>query len=286
MGWMTTLLTNQHGLLWALSILPGVSLLTACLHWHLCPDSLMVYVGQLWNPCPFPMGSLITNVPSSLMITTDKAKASELGWHVSRLRKSFWLVWQSTFFAAHCESSSGSYLRCLYRAQCARNRNEILSLSRFQPRRWLLVFSVNSCSCKDFQIGNVQAGFGFFVVFFLNTCSLYPSSGRDGLPAVALAPWGLLCDWASWIPLNGVQTACVIKAAREGWGAKLVSVGGHVFHRIAKELQCAKSGSNLFQRKIKQPLFSALKNIKNITKRHVEEVKLLENPCDYVCVCF
>lgn len=41
---------------------------------------------------------------------------------------------------------------------------------------------------KIFHIGDVQAGFGFFCGFLLNTCALYPSSEREGLPALAVAP--------------------------------------------------------------------------------------------------
>lgn len=54
-------------------------------------------------------------------------------------------------------------------------------------------------------------------------------------------------------------------------------------HHITKELQCAKSGRNLFQRKIRQPPTPLLEEIFiNIANPHVEEMKLLENPCDCV----
>lgn len=139
---------------------------------------------------------------------------------------------------------------------------------------------------KIFHIGNVQAGFGFFCGFLLNTCSLYPSSERDGLPAFAVAPWGLLFDWASWIPWNGVQTACVIKAAWEGWRAKLVPVGGHVFSSHRQRAAMSKIWQELVPKKNKTaPFFPALRNIKkHHANPHVEEMELLENPCDCVRV--
>ena len=56
MEWMTTLLSDQHGLLIILSILPGISLLTACLPCHLCPDWLRMEKGQLQKLCPFIIG--------------------------------------------------------------------------------------------------------------------------------------------------------------------------------------------------------------------------------------
>lgn len=132
-------------------------------------------------------------------------------------------------------------------------------------------------SCKDFQIRGVQAGLAF-LWFSFKHMFLVPIQWKRG---VALTPWGPLFDWASWIPLNGVQTACVIKAAWEGWRAKLVSVGGHVFSSHRQRTAMCKIWQELVPKKNKTAPFSCFEKYgKNITDPHVEEIELLENLCD------
>lgn len=185
---MTTLLSNRRGLLLVLGILLGIRLLTAFLHWHLCPDCFRMREGQWRKPCPFPVGFLITRVSSWLMISIEKANASEAAWHFSPLRKSFWLAW---LYLPCCTlwEQPRELLHHLPRARCVRNRNKILALSRFPRKRRLLVLNVNSYSCKGFSDWRCPSWVGLFCGFLWNTCSLYPSSGRDGL----LWPHGVCC---------------------------------------------------------------------------------------------
>lgn len=185
---MTTLLSNRYGLFISPRHSSRYKFVDSLFAWTSVPRLSWDVWGTVKEAMPISSWILITRVSSWLMISIEKANASEAAWHYSPLRKSFWLAW---LYLPCCTlwEQPRELLHHLPRARCVRNRNKILSLSRFPRKRRLLVLSVNSYGCKDFSDWRCPSWVGLFCGFLWNTCSLYPSSGRDGL----LWPHGVCC---------------------------------------------------------------------------------------------